>query len=248
MVIQDRDGKSSLDDSKLRAWGGLGISYFDTSVSINGQSVRVETSGSALVIPSFAFGVDWDINNKLMFLGAVRSSSGSTDDIAGGTNVTGNDFNWLQAQFSVAWFMERMKMKKGRLGLDLGFQLQQLPYFRERPGFANLTYFDNDVYNIHVGAFYEKRTNKVWNYQLYARYLYPVSTGDTFNIESGFPLMFEFGGGMKRALTEGLALGVFGQLDYFSTDVSYTDPLDGPRDSSLNLMLFTVDVRLIANF
>ncbi len=249
-LIQDRLGKKGYDDSSLKVWGALGFSYFSTSVSLSGAGLGggVDTSGSTFVIPAFAGGLEWDYSKKLLILATLRSASGSTDDIGSGLTVTGNDFSWLQAQGSVVWFMDMLKMSSGRLGLDLGFQLQNLPYFRERQGQAALTYFDNSIYNLHVGLMYQKRSNKVWNYEVYGRYLYPISSGDAFDFESGFPTMFEFGGGIKRPLTKGLGLGIFTQLNYFASDVTYTDPVAGPRESTLDLMLLTVEARLIGSF
>lgn len=249
LVVNDRDGKEAYEDSKIQIFGGLGLSYFDTSVEVSGSGANFSTGGSTIVIPTFVFGADYELSKKIRLQGVVRSSSGSVDDIGGNLPVTGRDFNWLQGQLSAVWFADFLNSKnKYNLGLDFGFQLQQMPYFRERPSVANVTFFDNEAYNLHIGVFYRKPNKKGWGYEFYARYLYPFSTGDAFSIESGFPLMFEFSGGLKKTISDGLALGVFGQLNYFSTDVSYTDPIAGARDSSLDLILFTVDARLIASF
>ncbi len=250
-IIQDRLGKKGYDDSRFKVWGGIGISYFSNSVSHSGVGFPnggISTSGSSLVLPAFAGGFDWDYSPKFLVQGAIRSVSGSTDDIGSGLVVTGNNFSWLQGQANVVWFSDHLKMSKGRLGLDVGFQLQSLPFFKERQGQAALTYFDNSVYNFHVGLMYQKKNNKIWNYEFYGRYLYPIMTGDAFDLDSSFPMMFEFGGGLKRPLTKGLGLGIFSQVNYFSSDAKYTDPVAGPRQSSFDLMLITVEARLIGSF
>lgn len=246
MLIRDREGRELYKNSKIEAWGGLGFSFFDTSVSI--PAANQNRSGSSLVLPSFAIGVDYKLYSNILLRGTVRSASGSTDDIGDDNLVTGKDFNWLQGQVSVLWYAETVKFtKKGRWAFDLGLQLQQLPYFRERPGgLANLTYFDSSTYNLHVGLAYQRFKNREWGYEFYGRYLYPVTSGDTFDIESGFPLFFEFGGGVRRPLTPGMSLGIYSQLNYFSSDVSYTDVTK--RDSSLDLLLFTVEARLMVKF
>lgn len=247
MLIRDRGGKAGYQDSNIHAWGGLGISYFSTTVesrSVTNVSNH-NRSGSTVAIPAFRLGADWTYSEKLKLMGSLRSTSGSTDSI-GDDFTQGRDFKWFEVQGNAVYFFDFMKVKSTRLGLDMGFQLQSLPFFRERPNFRNESYFDNVTYNLHLGVFYEKTGSPMWNYEVYARYLYPISAGNSFKIESTFPMMFEFGGGIKRPLTQGLALGVFGQLDYFSMDVSYINQT--LIESSLNLTLLTVDVRLIANF
>lgn len=243
MLIQDRGGKKGYEKSSLQAWGGLGLSYFSTTV--DSPANNTNRSGSALVIPSWRLGVSWDYSKSIKLSGAIRSTSGSTDEI-GDSNTTGRDFNWLGAQASVLWYSDMLTFGSKKLAFDFGFQLQSLPFFRQRAGFINETYFDNSTYNIHIGAHYESRINRIWEYQVYGRYLYPISSGDSFSIESSFPLNFEFGGGIQRALTRGLAFGVFTQLHYFSMDVSYVN--NTTIDTDLNLMLLTLDARLIANF
>lgn len=248
LILQDREGKQGYDDSKIEAWGGLGFSYFDLSEDSSSSGGSVSSKGSSLVIPTFRFGVDWEFSKAILFKGAVRSTSGSTDDITGGSaTVTGKDFNWLEAQAGAVWFAKFLNSKKGRLGLDLGLQLQKLPFFRERSGFINYAYFDNSLYNLHVGAYFQKKNPKGWGYEVYGRYLYPFSAGSAFDLNSSFPLMFEFGGGIRRRLTKGLSFGVFSQLHYMSTKVKYSN--NGNNfDVDTNWMLLTVDARLIANF
>jgi hypothetical protein len=245
-LIRDRGGKIGYEKSNIIAWGGLGLSYFSTDVK---DSINGSTSGSTIVLPTWRIGGEWDYSKKIRVKGGIRSTSGSTDKI-GDTNTTGRDFNWFEAQIGAVYFSDALTSRLGRFGFDLGFQLQSLPLFRLRTQGAtlltNTAYFDNNTYNLHVGIQYEKDTS-TWDYEGYARYLYPFSSGDAFNIESSFPLNFEFSGGIKRPLTQGLALGFYGQLNYFSMDTSYTG--GGTKiTSDLNLMLFTVDVRLIANF
>ena len=248
LVVSDRDGNSPADNSKVAVWGGLGLSYFDTSVSVNSNVGGYSTSGSTMSLPAFVFGAHWDYSEKIRLEGNIRSISGSIDDIGGGLPVTGRDFSWLQGQMAFKYFSSMLNKKNKKWAFDLGFQLQRLPYFRERPGVANVTFFDNETYNLHIGIFYQKPNPKGWGYEFYARYLYPFSSGDTFNIESSFPLFFEFGGGIKKILTGSLSIGVFGQMNYFSTDVSYSDPVLSSREGSLDLILFTVDARLIVSF
>ncbi len=249
MVIQDGKGGGVYKESKIEGWAGIGLSYFDNSIDATGLA-SVSTNGSTLVIPTFRFGIDYDYSKDLLIKASIRSTSGSTDDITGGTNpVTGKDFNWLGVQVGAVWFMEALKLKKGKLGLDLGFQLQQVPFFRERPQFANYAYFDNSLYNLHIGVLYEGQYKRTWLYEMYARYLYPISTGDAFDMNTSFPLMFEFGGGVKKRITQSLSFGVFGQLHYYSMAVKYanTNPTRN-YDVDLSLALFTVDARLIVNF
>lgn len=244
MLIRDRGGKEGYDDSTIHAWGGLGLSYFSTTVDSPANGTN--RSGSTVTLPSFRLGADWSYSSKLKIQASLRSTSGSTDSI-GDTTTTGRDFKWFEVQGSAIYFGDFLKFKTFHLGLDLGLQLQSLPFFRQRPTFASESYFDNATYNLHVGLFYEKTGNPIWNYQIYGRYLYPVSAGDSFKIKSSFPMNFEFGGGVKRPLTQGLALGIFGQLDYFNMDVSYVNS-GVTIDTALTLMQFTADLRLIANF
>ncbi len=251
MIIQDRGGKEGYDNSKLEAWAGLGFSYFRTSIDSTGI-VNVSASDGTLVLPTFRIGADWEYSDKILLKAAIRSTSGSTDDITGGSaDVTGKDFSWLGVQAAGVWFMDQLKIKKGRLGLDLGFQLQQVPFFRERPDFANYSYFDNSVYNLHIGVFYDKKADRpeAMGYEMYARYLYPISTGDAFDMNTSFPLMFEFGGGVKKKITQGLAFGVFGQMQYYSMSVKYgnTSPTR-EYEVDLSLALLTIDARVIADF
>ncbi|MEM7645579.1 MAG: hypothetical protein AAF203_01605 [Pseudomonadota bacterium] len=244
-VLRDRSGRVIKSNSNLQVWGGLGISYFNTSVDSPRNTDLPSATGSAIVIPTFRLGANYDWSKKIKLMGAIRSSSGETDDI-GSALATGKDFNWLEVQGNVAWFSDVLSTPKRRLGFDFGLQLQSVPFFRERPNFTNEAYFDNDVFALSLGLFYEKTTNKVWNYQIYGRYLYPISAGDSFDIESSFPLLFEFGGGVIRPLTDGLSMGVFGQMNYFSMDVSYfnTETID----TELSVLLFTADFRLIVHF
>lgn len=244
MYIQDRHGKRKKQDKSFEYWGGLGLSYFSTSVST--PTAGIDGSGSTIVIPSFRVGLDWDYSPKWKIKSSIRSSSGEVSGLASGGTVTGESFSWLEVQAGAVWFADMMKMKKGRMGLDFGLQLQTLPLFRDRPGFINEAFFDNTTYNLHIGVFYEKTNNREWNYEMFGRYLYPISSGDEFSIESSFPLFFEFGGGIKRQMTQGMALGIFGQLHYISMDVDYFNVTANPTD--LTLMLMTVDVRLIGHF
>ncbi len=249
-IIQDRDGRKGYDDSKIEAWGGLGLSYFSMSNDITGPGYAYNASGSTLSVPIFRFGLDWRYSSKILVRGAVRSTSGSTTDLAsppGAGTVVGDDFNWLEAQVGAVWFSDFLRLTKQKLGFDFGIQLQQLPYLRERAGFQDVLYFDNNVYNAHFGLAYMLDSNPVWNYELYGRFLIPLSSGDDFSIDSSLPLHVELGGGIKRPVTQGLSFGVYGQLHYVSMDTSYSN-VGSPRVSPLNLMLFTVDARLIANF
>ncbi len=244
-VIKDRLGKVGYDQSKIQAYGGAGISYFKTSVDT--PNLQTNRSGSTLVLPSWRLGADWNYSPKFKFRAALRSSSGSTEDIGDAALTTGDSFNWLEAQASVIYFPEFLKRGVGRLGLDLGLQLQSLPLFRPRPGLLNEAYFDNDTYNFHVGLFYQNRFKRLFDYEISGRYIYPFASGDAFNIESTFPLNFEFVGGIKRPLTKGLSFGVYGQFNSFMMDVSF--PVGATEvQSDLTLMLFTVDLRLIGSF
>ncbi|MCJ8275949.1 MAG: hypothetical protein HRT44_12345, partial [Bdellovibrionales bacterium] len=238
--VRNRDGK--IEKSPVEVYGGLGLSYFNTGV--NTPVASVDINEGSLILPTWRLGAAWDYSNDFRFLMALRSSSGSIDTPGNVGAVTGTDFNWLEFQIGGQYFMS--KMKNARLGFDFGFGLQGLPLFRENSlSDATKTFFNNDVYALHIGVQYETlRDNMEWPYEFYARYLYPISSGDAFNIESSFPLMFEFGGGVRRQVTPGLAMGIYSQLEYFSMDVSYLDT----RTTELSLMLFTVDVRLIANF
>lgn len=247
MVVRDRHGRARFTRTKLRGWGGLGLSYFSNDIGL--APPVGSTSGSTLVIPTWRLGLDWDYSKKVNFKAALRSTSGSTDDI-GNVDTQGKDFNWLEVQLSGIYFSDMLSTKSGRLGFDFGFQMQSVPFFRYRPfggGFANQTaYFDNELYNLHFGLHFEQMNNKVWNYEIYARYLYTFSSGDVFDVDS-FPINLEFGGGLTRSLTKTLALGVFGQLHYMSMDTKYSEG-STTLTSDLTLMLFTVDGRLIFSF
>ncbi len=245
LIVKDRLGKEGYDKSKIQVWGGAGLSYYRTSVETG--SLGTNRSGSTIVLPSWRLGADWNYSSRFKFLAALRSSSGSTDDIGDASLTTGNSFNWLEAQAAVVYFPDFLKRGVGRLGLDLGFQMQSLPLFRPRPGLLNEAYFDNDTYNLHIGLYYQNRYKRLFDYEIYGRYLYPFSSGDAFDIESALPLNFEFAGGFKRPLTKGLSFGVYGQLNSFMMDVSF--PLGSTTAvSDFSLMLLTVDVRLMGSF
>lgn len=247
LLIQDRGGKKGYDKSAIEVWGGLGFSYIHNSVDV--PSPVGATSDGSLVIPTFRFGGEWDYSQQFRFKAALRSTSGSTDNI-GDSNTQGRDFNWFEGQLAALYFSDKLRSKYGRLAFDFGLQLQTLPYFRLRQdgGFLiQSAYFASNTYNLHIGLHYEKKWNQVWNMEAYARYLYPVIAGDNFDVESTFPLFFELGGGVRRPLTQGLALGVYGQLHYLSMDTGYTAGAQS-FTSDLSLVLMTVDLRLIADF
>jgi hypothetical protein len=248
-VILDRMGEKASPPSPVEVWAGAGISYFHNSTSV--PAPVGATSDGTLVIPTFRLGTDWDFSKQLRLRANIRSTSGSTEGIGNG-NTTGRDFNWFEAQASVLYFSQRLKSKKGRIALDVGAQMQTLPFFRLRTNsnnefLINSAYFPNRTYNIHLGLHYETRTNKVWNYEAYARYLYPLLVGSNFDVRSTIPIMIEAGGGLRRPLTEGLALGIYGQFHYVSMDTRYSDAISSVT-SDFSLMLMTVDMRLIANF
>ncbi len=247
LLIQDRGGKKGYDKSAIEVWGGLGFSYFHNSIDV--PLPVGATSDGSLVIPTFRFGGEWDYSQKLRFKVAIRSTSGSTDNI-GDSNTQGRDFNWFEGQLAALYFSDRLQSKYGRLAFDFGLQLQTLPYFRLRQEGVFLiqsAYFASSTYNLQIGLHYEKKWNQVWDMEAYARYLYPVIAGDNFDIESTFPLFFELGGGVRRPLTQGLALGVYGQLHYLSMETSYSAGAQS-FTSDLSLVLMTVDLRLIADF
>lgn len=244
-IIKDRLGKEGFDESRLKVWGGAGISYFRTAVKT--PLFNTSRSGGTVVIPSWRVGVDWNYSRRFKFKGALRSSSGSTEGIGDASLTTGDSFNWLEAQFAAIYFPDFLRGRRGRMGLDFGLQMQSLPFFRPRPGFINEAYFDNDTYNLHIGIYYQNRFKRLFDYEMTARYLYPISAGDAFDIESTLPLNFEFVGGIKRPLTKGLTLGIYGQFNNFMMDVSFPAGAQ-TAVSDLTLMLFTVDVRLIGSF
>ncbi len=251
MVIGDGRGGKEVKDSNIQAWVGIGVSYFDNSIDSTGI-VNVSASDSSFSIPTFRLGADFKWSNDLLIKTGIRSTSGSTDDITGGNAaVTGKDFNWFEFQASGVWFLQKQKKNSGRLGLDLGFQLQRVPFFRERPEFANYAYFDNSVYVLQIGVFYLKPANKIWGYgyEMYARYLYPISTGDAFDMNTSFPLMFEFGGGIRKRFTPSMSFGVFGQLHYHSMAVKYSNTNPAREYGvDLSMALLTIDGRLIVDF
>lgn len=240
--IRDRERDIVASKSPVEVYGGGGLSYFSTTVKT--PNAGVDVSESTIIIPSWKLGVNWDVKQNWRAIAALRSSSGSID--VAGFGINGAAFNWLEFQLGGQYFMDSLRFGGGRLGLDFGFGLQSLPLFRERSlADASKSFFDNDVYAFHLGLQYETdREGKDWPYEFYARYFYPLSSGDAFDIKSSFPMLFEFGGGLRKQITPGLALGVYGQMEWFSMEVSYLNT--GATD--LSLMLFTVDVRLIANF
>jgi len=247
MLIQDRSGKKGYDKSSIEVWGGLGFSYIHNSIGV--PTPVGDTSDGSLIIPTFRFGGNWDYSKDFRFKVALRSTSGSTDNI-GDINTQGRDFNWFEGQLAALYFSDRLSSRFGKFAFDFGLQLQTLPYFRLRSEGGPLiqsAYFASNTYNIHVGLHYERKWNRLWDMEAYARYLYPVITSDNFDVESTFPLFFELGGGIRRPLSRGLAMGVYGQLHYLSMDTSYSA---GPQafTSDLSLVLMTIDLRLMADF
>ncbi|MCB0378771.1 MAG: hypothetical protein KDD33_09785 [Bdellovibrionales bacterium] len=242
LYVQDRDRRGPIArKSPVEFYGGMGISYYSIGTANSTVSPSYDVSESALVIPSFRVGLNYDVNEKIDVRVSLRSSSGSIDAPAG-VSTTGTDFNWLEVQASGLYYFK--SLGGGMLGFDGGLQMQSIPLFRQRTGFADMAYYDNNVYAVHVGLNYQSSKSKVWPWEVYGRYLYAFSSGDAYSIESGFPLMFEFGGGVRKRLTPGLSLGFYSQLEYFSFDVAY----DNTGTSSFSTMLLTGEVRLIANF
>ena len=131
------------------------------------------------------------------------------------------------------------------LWLGLGLQYHSLPYLRLlNANVTNLTFFSNTAIFAHLGGHWESSRERSWPFEIYGRYLYPITTGDNFSIDSSFPITLEFGGGVTRHLIPGLKFGLFSQLEYLSYDTSYT----GVPSVKYSLMLLTVEARLYARF
>ncbi len=257
MVVRDRNERKQGEKMALRLWGGLGTSYFLTNVA---SSIidHYDESGTALVVPSWRLGGDWDFSKEFYFRANMYQGSGNTEDIGEGPNVEGSkSFSWYEFQISVIWFSKILNfLGTSNLALDLGFQYQSLPFYRQDceetwggEWECRFSYFDNSVYSLHFGLFYKNNWGK-WNYEAYGRYVFPVMVGDAFEMDSLLPINYEFGGVLRRSITKDLSLGIDAQVHFFGADVKYKyrDIESSDIISGLDLLLFTLGVRFIMDF
>ena len=233
------------DPGRIEVWGGAGVAFVGLSVST--PITAIDHSPSNLSIPAWHIGAKYKGGNMWNAQLSVRSTSGSFDR-HNNFNI-GTDYSWDQYSAFGHYFLDSMKFSNGRLGLDFGLQYQNIPYFRERSTVdINTSYFESNTVAFHVGAHYESYIeNKKWPWEAYARYLYAFSNGNNFDIDSSFPLIFEFGGGVKRRLNPGLSMGVYSQLVYATMNTKYNGTL-GNAPTDFSAYHFALDFRMIADF
>ena len=257
MVIKDRNERIPVKKMALRLWAGLGSSYFLTNVA--SPIVEYDESGTDLVLPAWRVGGDWDFSKEFHFRANIYQGSGNTDDIGSGPGVLGSkSFSWYEIQASVIWFSKILNfLKIPNLGLDLGFKYQSLPFFRQScnkiedtESICYFSYFDSPVYSLHFGFFYKSKWGRNWNYEAYGRYVFPVMSGDVFEVDSLLPISYEFGGVLRRSITKSLSFGIDAQFLFFGADVKYEYTDRGTSDiiSGLDLLLFTMGARFILDF
>ena len=259
MVIRDRDEERQDEKIALRFWGGLGASYFLTNVA--SKIVPYDESGSALVLPSWRVGGDWDFSKEFYFRSSLYHASGVTDDIGKGANVVGSkSFSWYEFQVSVIWFSKMLSLlKSSNLAFDLGFKYQSLPFYRQDceetwggDFLCRFSYFDNSVYNLHFGLFYKNNWGS-WNYEAYGRYVFPVMVGNSFEMDSLLPINYEFGGIFRKSVTKDISFGIDAQFYFLGADVKYQyrDKVGNESSdiiSGLDLILFDLGLRFILDF
>ena len=249
MLLKDRNFKKTNKKGSVRVWAGLGGSYFKTSVASKERDYN--RSGSTFAIPIWRFGLDWDFSKKFHFRGNLHQLSGNTTNIGSAPEVSGSEFSWLEFQTSLLWFSDMLDFSKMPLAIDVGFKYQSLPFFRQRsPNFINFAYHDNSLYSFYLGLFHKGwiDKNKTWNYEFYGRYIYPISSGNNFQVDSSVPINYEFGGLITMPLSPGFSLGFDSQFHILSTNVKYEVDRNLEVPSGLDLILFTLGARLIVDF
>lgn len=222
-VVNDRGEWKSWTSGKIQVWGALGFMYYSLDQSYE-TSPAAEDLGAVggVGFPAFELGADWRLNEKwkaeMSF--AYRTTEADPD---GPYTLQNTDLTWSNFNILATWYPTMFEAETYRYGLKGGLQLHQVPYLR-RTGAAAYRIFNNDMIMLAAGANFETMFVRQWNYDVNALFLYPVSTGNEFDIDSAYGLNITFA--MMKEIIPALSIG--GKVDMTWLSMSTTNIDTGP--------------------
>jgi hypothetical protein len=225
-VVNDRGEWKSWATGKVFVWGSLGFSHFSFDQSYDttppGDDLGTITGTN---FPVFELGAEYRFTEHMKLEGSYtnRAAKGDPD---GAYVLQNTDFAWSTISVLGTYYPTNFEAASYHIGAKGGIQMHQVPYLR-RQGAASYRVFNNDLISLALGANLETTRVQQWNYDINALFVYPVSTGDEFDVDSAYGLDLQFS--MMKEVIPALSMGGKIELNYFSMKTTGRD--DGPNPS-----------------
>jgi hypothetical protein len=189
-VVNDRGEWKSWATGKIQLWGALGFMYYNLEQTYDTVSPDDLGTLSGVGFPSFAVGGEWRFMDN--WKGEVSYTYRTTDaDPDGGYQFLNADLTWKNFDLLATWYPKSFEAATYRMGVKGGLEMHSVPYLR-RVGASAYRIYDNDLIMIAAGANFETMRMREWNYDVSAMFLYPMSEGSEFNLDSGYGLDVSF--------------------------------------------------------
>jgi hypothetical protein len=216
-VVNDRGEWKSWVTGKVIVWGSLGFTY--SSLEQTGTPDELGTFGG-MSFPFWEIGGEyrWNPQWKADFAYMNRPGDAEPD---GNYRMQNTDLSWTELRANLTYFPFSWESEKYRLGFKGGIQRHEIPFVKRVGGPATYSVFSNDVMYAAVGANFETMRPKAWNFDVSALFLYPVTVGPEFDMESSYGLNMSFA--IFKELIPALMLGGKIDMHYLTFEAQHTE-------------------------
>ncbi len=217
---------------------GTGMSYVSFTEEI--ESVNADLDFASFEFLSLHGDLQFKLGN--IFLEGGGSLLPGTAEAEDGSSlvVRESEFSWIRGYGRVSYQPEALKFGLGTLGFGASFHYQSLP-FLTRVSTNVVEVEANGVGFIGFGARIASPWENKFSYALHVEYLYPILSGEIFTIDSA--LSFAGGLEVQYRFSDLIALGFNWYGQYVDFEVVQEES-GVSRDTSLNLLNSTIDLRL----